>query len=250
MKTLKFTKLFFILLASISVTFISCSDDDDETTPNQHNDAFADVFMKKVNTPNGVKYGVVLYSGGEGLTSTTVTGPNGTIFDLEEYWKGTGNMRKHPTMQQMTSTMPQEGDYVFTLTFDDGETKDITDTLSDVEINTITGVNVTYDSTTETITASWNPIDNIDGYMIKLTDEQKNENKPIFVNQMPNTMTSYTFNRSTSDASPGWMRQGVPVTGDTNYIMVVGVKYEAGVDGAARMQNKQCATAKPTHITW
>ena len=249
MKNSILVKFSLAFLIATSMIFTSCDDNDSDTEVNPHDDAFADVFVKKVKTPQGDKYGLVFYAGGEGLTNCKAIAPDGTEYQLAEFWKGAGNMRKHPANNEMQGSMPQMGNYEFTLTFDDGETKTITDVLSDVEIPTITGVNVTYDATTETVTASWNPIDNVDGYMIKLTDDQKNKNKPIFVNQMPNTMTSYSFNRATS-ANPGWMQQGVPVSGDTNYIMVVGVKYEEGIDGAARMQNKQCATAKPSMITW
>jgi len=249
MKNFKTITLSFALLMALSISFTSCDEKDSEPEVNQHNDAFGDVFIQKLMMAGNTRYGLVFYAGGEGLVSCKATAPDGTEFTLTEYWKGAGNLRRHPDPTELQGTMFETGDYVFTLTFDDGETKNITDVLSAVEIDPITGVNVTYDATTETVVAAWNAIDNIDGYMIKLTDHEKNKNKPIFVNQMPNTMLDYTFDRSTT-ANPGWMQTGVPVSADINWVFVVGIKYEAGIDAATKGQNKQCLTARPTMITW
>jgi len=250
MKKSNLMKVAFALLIGIGITMTSCEKDDPKPEPNQHTDAFGDVFVKKVYTPNGVKYGLVYYAGGQGLTSCKATDLSGTEYDLAEFWKGAGNMRFHPASNQLQDTMPQAGDYTFTMTFDDGETKTITDALSADEIPVITGVTVTHAEGTEEVTVNWNEVTGVDNYMIKLTDKYKNENKPLFVNK---TLTSadvtYTFDKSTT-ATPGWMQSSKPVAGDTCYVMVVAVKYEAGVSGAAKDQNKQINTVKPTMIIW
>jgi hypothetical protein len=244
-------KVAFALIIGIGITMSSCKKDDPTSPePNPHTDAFGDVFVKKVNTPNGVKYGLVFYAGGQGLTSCKAKSPDGTEYTLSEYWKGAGNMRFHPAPNQMQASMPQAGDYTFTMTFDDGETKTITDALTADEIPAITGVNVTHTAGTEEVTANWNEVTGADNYMVKLTDKYKNKNKPIFVNK---TLTSadvtYTFDKSTT-ATPGWMQTGKPVAGDTCYVMVVAVKYEDGVSGSEKDQNKQINTVKPTMIIW
>ena len=255
MKNSKLFKLSLTLILAMGMVFTSCKKDEPDPEPNQHNDAFADVFIKNIIPGPGAPslYGVTLYAGGEGLTSCTVTGPSGAEFTLGEYWKGAGNLRKHPSMLpadgEMTTTIPPTGNYVFTLTFDDGETKEIIDELTDVVTNSmlpIAGM-TSYDSDTNTISASWGAIENIDAYMLKLTDADKNASKPLFVNIMPNTMTSYEFDSATSDANPGWL-QSPPNDGDEAYVFLVGVKYEAGAEGATKENNKQMVTASAKYI--
>jgi hypothetical protein len=159
-------------------------------------------------------------------------------------------MRRHPADNEMQATMPQSGGYIFTLTFEDGETKTLTDTLTDVEIPAVASTTVNYDPEAEEVTVNWNTVEGVDNYMVKLTDKDKNESKPLFVNK---TLTiednSYTFNKKTS-ASPGWLQSGVPVAGDTCYVMLVAVKYEEGVSSMEKDQNKQMNTVKPTMIIW
>ncbi len=246
MKQINFKKIMLALIVGMGV-ITSCEKDDDVKEKNQHNDAFSDVFIKKLQTPKGAMYGLVFYAGGEGLVSCKAKAPNNTEYDLAEYWKGKGNLRNHPAQKELKGVMPQSGDYVFTLTFDDGVTKDITDVLSNIEIAPMTGLEVTYDSDKEKVSATWNAIENVDGYMVKLTDEEKTLSKPIFVNKMPPSKTSYSFDKSTS-GNPGWMRTGEPSKGDINYVFLVGVISEEGAEGSAKENNKQMVTAQPYKI--
>jgi len=243
-------KLTLIFGLALSVTLTSCKKEEEEE--NEHNDAYGDVFVKKVQTPGGVKYGLVYYSGGEGLKTCTVKTPSGEEFTLAEFWKGKGSMRFHPASSEMVSSMPAAGDYTFTFTFDDEVTKTIVDPLTSEDFgNVMSGVTVTHTPGSEEVTVNWATVDGADNYFVKLTDKNKNDNKPIFVNMgMPATTTSYTFSKSTTDASPGWMQAGKPATGDTCYVMIVGVKYEAGATGPEASNNKQIATMKPTMIIW
>ena len=249
MRTTNLVKVVFALIVGLGLTMASCKKDEEQTEENPHNDAYADVFVKKINTPNGVKYGLVFYAGGEGLTDCKATAPNGTEFTLGDYWKGAGNLRLHPTMPQMQNTMPEAGDYVFTMTFDDGVTKDVTDALSNIEIPAMSGVAGTHASGTENVSVDWNAIADADNYMIKLTDEQKNQSKPIFVSILPPNVTTYSFDRTTT-ANPGWLQTDKPQADDNTFLFVVGVKYEAGVSGADRMNNKQMVTAQPANFVW
>lgn len=250
MKKSNLMKVAFALLIGIGITMSSCKKDDPKPEPNQHTDAFGDVFVKKVKTPQGDKYGLIFYAGGQGLKSCKAKAPDGTEYTLSEYWKGAGNMRRHPADNEMQTSMSEIGNYVFTLTFNDDETKIITDALTADEIPAITGVQVTHTAGTEEVTANWNEVTGVDNYMVKLTDKHKNENKPLFVNK---TLTSadvtYTFDKTTT-ATPGWMQSGKPVAGDTCYVMVVAVKYEDGVSGSEKDQNKQINTVKPQMIIW
>ncbi len=251
MKTTHFFKVLWATVLSLSLLMLtSCTKDDPEPEPNPHTDAFADVFVKKVATPQGDKYGLVFYAGGEGLTSCQAKAPDGTMYELEEFWKGPGNMRRHPKNNEMQGMMPDNGNYIFTMTFDDGETKTLEDVLTNVEIPAINGVEILHTSGTEEVTANWPTVEGTDNYMVKLTDEFKNKNKPLFNNKMLTIDdNTYTFDKST-EATPGWMQEGVPVFGDTCYVMVVAIKYEEGVSGPEKHHNKQISTVKPTMITW
>ena len=250
MKKSNLIKVAFALIIGIGITMTSCKKDNPTPEPNQHNDAFGDVFVKKVKTQQGDKYGLVFYSGGQGLKSCKAKAPDGTEYTLSEYWKGAGNMRRHPANNEMQTAMPQTGDYTFIMTFDDGETKTITDALSDDEIPAITQVTVSHTQGTEDVSVNWGKVDGTDNYMVKLTDKYKNENKPIFVNKtLTIADTTYSFNKSTT-ATPGWMQTGKPVAGDTCYIMVVAIKYENGVEASRKDQNKQMNTVKATMIIW
>jgi quinol monooxygenase YgiN len=243
-------KIVFALIIGIGITMTSCKKDNPTPEPNQHNDAFGDVFVKKVKTQQGDKYGLTFYAGGQGLTACKAKAPDGTEYTLSEYWKGAGNMRRHPANNEMQTAIPQAGDYTFTMTFDDGETKTITDALSADDIPSIKQVRVAHARGTEDVNINWSKVDGADNYMIKLTDKYKNEHKPIFVNKTITAAdTAYSFNKSTT-ATPGWMQTGKPVAGDTCYVMVVAVKYEDGVSGAAKDQNRQMVTVKPSMIIW
>ena len=249
---MKNVNLLFVTALSGLLMLASCEkENNDEPKPNQHEDAFVDVFVKKVKSPQGDKYGLIFYAGGQGLTSCVATGPEGNEYELAEFWKGAGNMRKHAQNNEMQNAMPTTGEYTFTLTFEDGETITLHDELENEEIPAITGVNVTHAEGTEEVAATWNEVSGVDNYMVKLTDKYKNENKPIFNHKaLSSSATSYTFDKNTSDASPGWMQSGSPNAGDTSYVMVVAIKYEAGAEGAGKDQNKQMNTVKAVEIVW
>ena len=251
---MKFLKLSLAILVAISMTTLtSCKSDDDETPVNQHEDAYADVFVKKGRMPAGVRYGLTYYAGGEGLVSCTVVGPDGgDAVELAEYWKGAGNLRKHPSQQDMMAgtTMPTAGNYVFTLTFSNGDTKEITDVLTDVQLDAMTPTTITYDIDTETVSSTWNSVEGAEMYMVVLTEDIGNTGKPIFGKAgIPTTETTYSFDRSTT-AMPGWLQADKPATGDVVYLMTVAIKFEEGKTGD--FNNRQMVTAYPSipAITW
>ncbi|ACF13455.1 hypothetical protein Ctha_0990 [Chloroherpeton thalassium ATCC 35110] len=254
MKKLHYFRLLTLLLCAVLIT-AACDDDDDDDTAtgsstDQHEDAFGDVFVKKVKSSSGDKYGLVFYAGGEGLTACSATAPDGTEYELAEFWKGEGNMRRHPADTEMASAMPETGDYTFKLTFDDGQTIELTDALENVEIPSITLNSVSYDSETGEVTATWESVSGVGYYMVKLTDEDKNENEPLFNNKRVSAdATEYTFSKTTT-ASPGWLRASDLETGDICYVMVVGVKYEADAELSTYDQNKQMNTVQMKQITW
>ncbi len=241
--------LVYLLVLSMFAALSACTKDEKEEPKAEHKDAFGDVFVKKVLSPKGDKYGLVFYAGGKGLTECTVKSPDGKDYKLAEFWKGAGNMRRHPEAQDMQGKMPSTGKYVFTLKFSDGQSIQLTDVLSNVEIPAIKGVKVNHKEGSDEVEVMWESVSGVNNYMVKLTDNQKNKQKPIFVNKkLTSNDKSYKFNKSTK-AAPGWMRE-IPAAGSECYVMVVGVKYEEGVSAAAKDQNKQMNTVKPVKIKW
>ncbi len=250
MKREDLTKAIFTALIFSVVFFSACSDSDDDPAPNKHEDAFGDVFVKKVKNPKGKEmYGLVFYAGGKGLKSCVATSPVGESFTLKEFWKGAGNLRRHPVPADMKPQMPEVGKYVFDLTFDDGTSKKITDELEDTVIPALDEITVDYDDTKGEVSVSWEPVEGVDGYMVKLTDKDKNVKQPFFVNKtLKPSDNSFTFNKTTK-AKPGWMRS-IPSKGETCYVIVVGVKFEKGIKPEEKNQNKQINTMKFKKIVW
>ncbi len=246
MKHIIKTKTLVLFLTVMLASFLNCT----TSKPNLHTDAWVDAFVKHVMTANGERYGMVFYAAGESLTSAVATAPDGGVYTLAEFWKGPGNMRYHPAGSDMKDVMPTTGECEFTLKFENGDGIVLRDTLTTISIPALTQVNVIHPAGTDSIYVNWASVSGVDVYYVKLTDKQKNESKPIFVNKnVPAADTSYAFDHNTT-ATPGWMRPTKPAAGDTCYVIVVGVKFEEGVAGSARTQNKQMVAPKSKMIIW
>ena len=242
-------------IAALSM-FMACTEDPtgqdtNEDPASRHTDAFVDVFVKHVKNKQGAdKYGLVFYAGGQGLTAVKAKAPDNAEYDLAEFWKGPGNLRRHPANNELQNSMPQTGTYEFTLTFDNGDSFNLNDTLFTDAIDAVSGASVVHRPGTDTVKVSWNAVSGVNTYYVKLTDKHKNETKPIFVNKkVSKTSTYYEFTHQTT-ARPGWMQPTKPAAGDTCYVFIVGVKFEAGKSDAAADQNKQMNTAAGKMIIW
>ncbi len=219
-----------------------------DDSKSRHTDAFVDVFVKHVKKQGLDKYGLVFYAGGQGLVTVKAKAPDGSEYDLAEFWKGPGNLRRHPKDNEMQNSMPPTGTYEFSLTFDNDDSFILNDTLFTDSIGAVTGASVTHN--TDTVNVSWSAVNGVNTYYVKLTDKYKNETRPIFVNKkVSQSSTSYEFTHQTV-ASPGWMQPNKPATGDTCYVFIVGIKFEDGKNGAGADQNKQMNTAAGKMIIW
>ena len=119
MKTIK-TLIAMLMIASL-FTFTACSDDDDEIV-NTHDDAYVDVLTKKMSMMGNIKYLPIFFAGAEDIVAegSSVTGPDGTEYDLYSYWAGAGKLTGAGAM---ADTAPPAGTYTFTLKFSDGYVK-------------------------------------------------------------------------------------------------------------------------------
>jgi hypothetical protein len=250
----KLIKSLSAMLIIISLSLFSACDND-TTEPDdpasRHTDAFGDVFIKHVKNNQGVSsYGLTFYAGGEGLTEAVVIAPDGSEYELEAFWKGAGNLRRHPADSEMSANFPQTGEYEFQLDFDNGDAFSIFDTLGTGSIGTVSGMAVQHTPGNDTISVQWNSVAGVDNYYVKLTDKNKNESKPIFNHKkVPASATSYSFH-SESTAVPGWQRYGEIAAGDTLYVMVVGLLLEPGTQSSAADMNKQMNSMAAKMIIW
>ncbi len=246
MKTINF--LTIILIFSGLFTFTSCNDDEDNNPPiNTHEDAYVDVILKKVNTPDGIRYVEIFFAGGVDIAATgcTVTTPDGTAYDLAEFWAGPGKLTKAGAM----SMSKPIGEYNFSLKFVDGYQKDLSDTIEDVEINLPMPFTVDYTPGDDHMLVSWTEVPNADLMCVKITEIDMAGTKPIFKKaQLPADATSLTIN---FDGAEGWMRPVDQLVSGTQYwVAVAAKKVEAGTPVSGMSQDFQTSSCVKTKITF
>ncbi len=235
-----------ILLALIMIgLFLTGCEKNDDKIVNKHEDAWGDVIVKKMNMMGQTKYTLMIFAGGEGIVAggSTVTTPNGDVYNFETFWAGEGMLRSMEAPVQ--NTYPATGEYVFRLKFNDGEEVTVKDVVEnrDVDVPRITMV---YDSINQTIDLSWQPINNCDLICIKMTDLNMAASKPYYkVPQLPANTTHHTIH---IDGSNGWLRPVSELQDGTEYWVVVSAKtVEQGteVSGASHdFQTNACNKVK------
>lgn len=204
MKKLLSKILKLLLIAMLTISLSACSEDDDEET-NDHSDAWADAFIKKSGGGANIKYGINLFAGASELTAVTVTTPDENTYELSEYWKGSGNMRRQADTANDTETSSSYeefafGDYTFTMTFSDGATKTIVDTIDqdhgDLSSNA-GSMTYTHKADSNSITINFDEVPDAHRYMIQLVGEDPENSKPYYVCQF----TEYYDNLNITDGS-------------------------------------------------
>lgn len=255
----RFLKSIMVAIVATSlVGFTACTNDDDnDEATNNHSDAWGDAFIKKWKITGNAAWGINAYAGGEGLSSATIESPDGNTYTLAEFWKGAGNMRYHAQESDSDTVKSSEGgsysdfafgDWKFTLTFNDGTSKTITDTISESDGDIDNPVNlssaVTHDGSSKVTIVFSEPGGTSlpQRYIVKLTDEETNESKPLYACQFTEYhadfgSTGYVIekgkkpsesNSNTScSADSGWKRASEVVAGLKFFTMVVGVRFEA-----------------------
>jgi len=252
MKTTKFLTL-VVLVMSLFLT-ISCTDDDNEIPENTHDDAYGDVLLKKVMTPDGIRYKEVFFAGAIDIieAGSKVTTPDGTEYSLVDFWAGAGKVNSMAGV--MMATKPAVGEYTFTLAFSDGYVKTVTDTLEDTEIDLPMPLTVDYTSGDNSITVSWNAVDNADLLCVKITEIDPAtgtplDAKPYFKKaQLPANATSLVIN---IDGGEGWMRSIDELEVGTEYFVSVAAKtVEDGAAISGASQDFQTSSCIKTKITF
>ncbi len=246
-------KLNIFLLVSLLTALFSFNgcDEDDPVPADTHDDAYADVIVKKMNVAGVPKYKLMFFAGGADIQEegSGVTFPDGNTFPLFSFWAGEGKLTYAGA--PMANTRPGAGEYKFTLKFKDGYVKTVTDALEDVDVGLSTGLNVVHTEGSDEVTLSWNPIEGVDFYCVKLTELDMATTMPLFKKAMaPTTDTTLTFNTTTS-AMPGWMRSPSELQAGTQYWVVVsGKRVENGKPVTGAGQDFQINSCSKQKITW
>ena len=195
------------------------------------------------------KYVPIFFAGAEGIVAdgSSVKAPDGTVYDLHEFWAGPGLLTGNGNVG---NTIPQAGTYTFTLKFSDGYVKTVTDVLEG-EDTTVPQITVNYNANAnpQTIDVSWTPSPEADFYCIKMTDLDMANNKPFFKKPMiAKSQTSFTI---TLDGSNGWMRPVSELQNGTDYYVVVSAKkVESGTQVTGMSKNFEVNGCNKTTITY
>jgi len=219
MKTLK-TILSLIIISSL-FTLTACSDDDEEII-NTHDDAKGDVLLKKMDMMGSIKYLPVFFADGADIaeTGTSVTGPDGTVYNLNDIPWMDGN--KQTGGGSPSATKPMDGTYTFKIKFTDGYVKTVTDELETTEIDLPMITAFDYDDVNQTIHLEWTPVANPDLYCVKITELDMANTKPLFKKaQLPTNSNSLDIE---FDGATGWMRPVSDFQAGTDYYIVVAAK--------------------------
>lgn len=252
MKTIKY--LTVLLLFTGLFTFTSCEEDDPAPIINIHEDAYVDVILKKVMTPLGIRYKEVFFAGGLDIiaTGSKVTTPDGTEYDLVDFWAGAGKLNS--MAGAMMATKPAAGDYTFTLMFDDDYSKSMIDALEETEIDLALPFSVTYEAGDTSMTVNWSAVENADLLCVKITEIDPatgipKDAKPYFKKaQLPANATSLIIN---FDGAEGWMRPVSELETGVNYfVSVAAKKVESGADIDGASQDFQTSSCIKTQITF
>ena len=247
MKTIN--KILYLFILTGLVTLTACSTDDDDEVVNTHDDAYGDVIAKKMMMMGNTKYVPVFFAGAEDIVEegSSVKGPDGTVYDLHEFWAGPGMLTAGGTVG---NTPPPAGTYTFTLKFSDGYIKTVKDELEGAD-TTVPMISYVYhdDTTPQTIDVSWTASPEADFYCIKMTDLDMAHNKPYFkVPMIDKSKTSFTI---TLDGSNGWLRPVSELQNGTDYYIVISAKkVENGtpVTGASKdFEINGCSKTKITY---
>ena len=251
MKTIKF--LTALLLFTAVFTFTSCDEDDPAPIVNTHEDAYVDVLLKKVMTPDGIRYKEVFFAGGIDIdaTGSKVVTPDGTAYDLVEFWAGAGKLNSMAGAMAMAA---YSGDYTFTLMFSDGYEKTMIDTLEDVEIDLALPFTVDYTPGDTSMTVNWTVVANADLLCVKITEIDPATGMPLDAApyfkkpQLPADATSLTIN---IDGAEGWMRPTSQLVSGTQYfVSVAAKKVEAGAEIKGDSPDFQTSSCIKTMITY
>ncbi len=228
-----------LFLASFALT--SCIDDPEPPVL----DVLSDVFVQKRMVDGEVKYGLSFWVfGNKDLQSVTVEGPeNGSCTLQQDAVKRLFTL--YPVVADYTDTMPEQGDYVFTVTStQSGEaSRTFTDKLEEKELDVALIDSVSFNNAQ--LYVAWETVSDADLYYVRLYDDS---NRMLFQSERLNKdETDFSFGLNTS----GWVDIGKKAENGKSYrLEVVAILYESGSTELNKDYNVQCISIASGEILW
>ncbi|WP_372950135.1 hypothetical protein [Mariniphaga sp.] len=242
---MKTKKLIWKSLAAFvlgSVVLTSCLEDPEPVAL----DAVPDVFMQKIVQDGAEKYGLAFWVlGNKALDSVMVEGPDEETWALEEDPSGNRIFSLFPEEEDYTDSMPELGDYTFTVKSTQADEVAITikDELEDEELDAVVIDSTKFNNLKLEI--YWQEVENTDGYYIRLYDDSDDL---IYMSaRLDDDDTDYSF----GVADTGWANTSNKAQDGENYrIEVMAILYESGSTSTDRDYNVQFISKASTEIVW
>ncbi|WP_147372079.1 hypothetical protein [Mariniphaga sediminis] len=232
---------FFTAFTLASVVLTSCVDDPEPAAV----DAAPDVFVQKMVQDGEEKYALAFWVlGNKELESVTVEGPEDGSWTLDQSAENKRVFSLFPETENYKDTMPDTGDYVFTVTSTqtDEAPIDVKDELEDEELGMMVIDTTEFDNSKLNIT--WEKLNEADGYFVRLFDDSDDL---IYMSaKVEDSKTEFSF--GTSDQ--GWVDSSNKAQdGETYRLEVLGILYESGAT-ANKDYNVQFISIASTEVVW
>lgn len=218
-------------------TFTACLNDDDP----QFEIVGADVYIIKKKVNDEIKYAPTYYLyANQGMTSVTVTVPNGGgTIDLDGTAGGVV-YGKEPADADFSTTIPEEGNYLFTAVSSKSETLTANDEfeMDDLAIPVINSLEFVSGS----LEVSWNEVSGADGYYFRILDASGDLVGSIY--SIDNDVTEYTITGSTGE----W--EQTPSAGEIYTIELNAYSFDSDATQYNSGYNVQEIAIGQSQITW
>ncbi|MBW6535777.1 MAG: hypothetical protein K0B11_12275 [Mariniphaga sp.] len=225
-----------------AIVLTSCLDDPEPVAL----DAVPDVFVQKVVQDGVEKYGLAFWVlGNKALDSVMVQGPEDGMWSLEADPTGNRVFSLFPEEEDYTHSMPDAGDYTFTVKSTQANEAALTlkDELEEDELAIVVIDSTKFNNSKLEI--YWQEVDGADASYVRLYD---NINDLIFMSsRLDGDETDYSF----GIADTGWANSSNKAqAGETYRIEVMAILYESGSTSTNRDYNVQFISKAAVEIIW
>jgi hypothetical protein len=232
-----------ILLILVLPFFISACNEESEDVAFELQ---ADAYVVKRKIDGETRFGTAFFAyGNKAIARATVDPPTGAAddsFELEATESSVYTFYKEPAAGDYSPTFPVQGQYLFDVESEDGETLLETDLLENgtLEIPVIT--ETSYQANTESVTVKWETPENADGHVVKLLND---EGEVVFLSY---TLIASADEYAVNQGSGNW--DGTAYTGENYTLQVQAFTYEQGVVQDELLYNIKEISVAETQVTW
>lgn len=230
-----------LLILALPFFFFSCNDEQVEKEFEVQVDAY--IVKKKFEDETRFANAYFAYSN-KAIESAIVTPPAefGDPVELEAAESSISTFFKEPEVEDYSTMYPAQGDYVFDVESRDGEVLQEIDVMETgvLEVPVIT--DATFQSNVESMTVSWDSVQNADGFVVKLLNQNK---KVIFISYtLLASVDEYEINQS----SGNW--NGTPYNGDDYILQIQAFTYESSATADDQLYNIKEVAIGETDVIW